>query len=505
MMEELERGPPALPRINGRRPLASLAGRLAAACLVLSLGSCGGGGSDAGTVVIAPPPTAGTPVPSPPPPPPPPANDLGAGTNLRTEGAAYLVTFRDPDGTTYDARQLQGSSGWLVESTATLDGLIVYGQSNAGPNVATDINANLRKPIFPHTVVGSSLRFFGTNETAWPSVAAAPFADLYDPPDQIAHLPATLDAYAAEQASRDAGRAPTGLYAYTQYQGGAPIESFVKGSINYQDLIAEVRRATASAKLYGRSFAVRGIVWIQGETVSPNYGATLETLADNLAADIQAITGQAARPELMIQQVNRLDPDPRITGVELDQLALARRRFGTGITMIGPMYQGRLGAGDSIHVADTGKMALADVVGLVFDRIRRGQSFTPLWPIAVTRNGAEIDVKFAVPGNALAFDGDLVAPSRDQGFAYRDDANSAHIVGVAIVGGDTVRITLDQAPTGSGRRIEYALGNEPENGFVSARGNLYSEDSALSFYARLGYPVPAKVRHYAVRFSEAVP
>jgi hypothetical protein len=487
-----------------RRRLGPLAGGCLAACLLASVAACGGGGDTAGVSAA---PTADAPLPPPPPPPAPQTpNGLGDGTNLRTDGDTFVATFRDPDATTYDARQVRGSLGWLVDSPAPLDGLIVYGQSNAGLNVATDTNLNLRKPLFPHTVVGSSLFFAATNQTVWPNVATAPFVDLYDPPDQLAHLPATLDAYAAEQVSRDGGRAPTGIYAYTQWQGGAPIEAFVKGSVHYQDLLAEIRRTTASAKLYKRSFAVRGIVWIQGETVSPNYGATLERLADDLAADIQAITGQATRPELMIQQINRLDPDPRITGVELDQLALARRRFGTGITMIGPMYQGRFGAGDSIHVADIGKMAMADVAGIVFDRIRRGQSFTPLWPIAVTRNGTEIDVKFAVPGKALAFDADLVPPTAAQGFAYRDDAGSAHVVSVALVGGDTVRITLDQAPSGTGRRIDYALGNEAAaNGFAAARGNLYSEDTATSVYGRLGYPVPMKVRHYAVRFSEAVP
>jgi hypothetical protein len=492
-------------RTGRRRRFAPVAGRFVAACLLASLAACGGGGGEADTAGVSPAPTADAPLPPPPPPAPQTPNGLGDGTNLRTEASSYVATFRDPDATTYDARQLKGSFGWLVESPATLDGLIVYGQSNAGLNVATDTNLNLRKPLFPHTVVGSSLYFAATDQTLWPNVAAPPFVDLYDPPDQSAHLPATLDAYAAEQVSRDGGRAPSGIYAYTQWQGGAPIEAFVKGSVNYRDLLAEVRRTTASAKLYGRSFAVRGIVWIQGETVSPNYGATLERLADDLAADIQAVTGQTSRPELMIQQINRLDPDPRITDVELDQLALARRRFGTGITMIGPMYQARLGAGDFIHVADTGKMALADVAGLAIDRIRRGQSFTPLWPIAVTRNGAEIDVKFAVPGKALAFDTDLVPPTTAQGFAYRDDANSAHIVAVALVGGDIVRITLDQAPSGTGRRIDYALGYEPANGFVAARGNLYSEDAATSVYSRLGYPVPTKVRHYAVRFSEVVP
>ena len=127
-------------------------------------------------------------------------------------------------------------------------------------------------------------------------------------------------------------------------------------------------------------------------------------------------------------------------------------------------------------------------------------------PIAVTRNGVEIDVKFAVPGKALAFDGDVVPPTPDQGFVYRDDANSAHIVAVTLVGADVVRITLDQPPTGGGRRIEYALDNQlAPDGFTSGRGNLYSEDAATSVYARLGYPVPTRVRHYAVRFSESVP
>jgi hypothetical protein len=430
-------------------------------------------------------------------------NALGNGTNVRAEDTAFLATFRDVDGTTYDARQLKGTAGWLVESAAALDGLLVYGQSNAALSVATDTNKALHFPLFPHTVVGSSLGFYGDNTTVLPDVATAPFADLYDDPNLMGHFPATLDAYAAERFARDAGRPPTGIYAHTQSQGAQPIDSFVKGSANYQKLLADVRRTTASARLYKRDFVVRGVIWIQGESATGDYAATLERLADDLAGDIAAITGQTVRPELMIQQINTTDAQPGITGVELDQLALARRRLGHGITLIGPMYQGRFGAGDIIHVSDLGKMALADVAGLVFDRVRRGVSFTPLWPLSATRSGVTIDVTFAVPGNGLAFDTDLVPPTPNQGFNYWDDSGSARVVSVAIVGADTVRLTLDQVPTGANPRIQYALGNDAViDGFASGRGNLYSEDPASSVYQRLGYPVPPKVRHYAVRFEE---
>lgn len=475
--------------------------------MLLTLSGCGGGGGGSATGGTVP---VETPVPVPPPPPPPPpavVMNLGDGTNLRSDGNDFVATFKDADGTTYDARQVGGSPGWLVESAAPLDGLLVYGQSNAGLYVATDVNANLRKPLFPRTVVGSSLGFYGTDTSVWPNVASAPFADLYDPPGAIGHLPATLDAYAAEQVARDAGHASTGLYAYSQYQGGQPIGAFIKGSVNYQDLMNEVRRAAASAKLYKRTFVVRGIVWIQGETVSANYGATLEQLADDLATDIVAITGQKVRPELMIQQINLPDAQPSVTGVELDQLALARRRQGSGITMVGPMYQGRFGAGDLMHVSDLGKMMLADVAGLVFDRIRRGVPFTPLWPVAVSRNGAVIDIKFNVPGNGLALDTDwLPNDIANYGFAYTDSVPSAYVQSVRIVGADTVRLTLNTAPTGGNGQVQYALGNEAAaDGFSAGRGALYSEDSAASVYRRLGYPVPAKVRHYAVRFAIPVP
>ncbi|MBV9929933.1 MAG: hypothetical protein JO013_03190 [Alphaproteobacteria bacterium] len=469
---------------------------LSAAWLCLCLAACGGdagpsGGVSAATpIVVAPPLSSSAP------------NFLGNGTSVRSDDTAFIATFRDDDGTTYDARQLKGTAGWLVESSAALDGLLVYGQSNAGLSVATDTNKALHVALFPHTVVGSSLGFYGEGPATL-SDAPAAFADLYDEPGLIGHFPATLDGYAAERVARDAGRAPTGLYVHTQFQGAQPIDSFVKGTANYQSLLADVRRTTATAKLYKRDFIVRGVVWIQGESRTGDYAATLERLADDLAADIMAITGQAVRPELMIQQINTTDAEPGITGVELDQLALARRRFGRGITLIGPMYQARFGAGDIIHVADIGKMALADVAGLVFDRVRRGSAFTPLWPLSAIRSGVTIDVRFAVPGNGLAFDTDFMPPTPNQGFNYWDDSRSARVVSVAIIGADTVRLTLDQVPTGANPRVQYALGNDAViDGYASGRGNLYSEDPARSVYQRLGYPVPAKVRHYAIRFEQ---
>ena len=467
------------------------------------LGGCGGGDGGAGGVPVsgaAPSPTP-APAPSATPTPAPPATP----TNVRSDPRGLLATFRDADGTVYEALQIPGSSSWLVDAAAPLQALYGYGQSNAGGDSPPGPVAALRTALFPNTVVGGATRFFADGKDAVSDPAAAPLVDLFEPATHVSNLAATLTAFAAERVSRDAGRAPTGIYGFTVYENGEPITTFErKAAAPHNDfalLINDVRRATASARSYGRDFAVAGVLFVQGETPTAGYAASLRGLASDLAAAIMPITGQRTRPRLLIQQINQTDTFGRGSGVELDQLAVARE--GGDVVMVGPMYQGPLS--DYIHQGTIGRMMGADVAALVFDAVRRGQPFTPLWPTSVVRNGATIDVAFALPGAALAFDTDFVPMTANHGFGYQDETGPIPIGSVGIVDDRTVRIVLGTAPSGAGGRLDYALGNETDaDGYAGGRGNLYSEAPTASVYFRLGYRVPPRPRHYAVRFSATV-
>jgi hypothetical protein len=439
--------------------------------------------------------------------------NLGSGTNLRRDGDDWLAHFTDSDGVSYEARQIPHSTDWVVESNRPIEGIFTFGQSNAGFMFAPGQPIITATP-FPHTVlksqnggiIGGAYRF---------SEKAVPFISLTSANERFL-ISGSLDAFAAEQIGRDNGRTPTGLYHFTQYEDGKAIFDFLPDTPKYVALLSNIRMATASAALYGRQFVVRAIIWQQGETdifnKNDHYADELRQLIDGLQADIPKITGQHFLPQFMLRQVNGFQNNPTYWPVVRDQYLVAKERRYKGVTMIGPSYLGSVA--DHIHFTLSGRMIAADVTGVVLEKVRSEKVFVPLEPIRVVRNGATIDITFALPGGPLKLDRDIVPDTMNEGFVYSDSTDSASIRSVAVVSDDIVRIQLDRVPSGDNKVIRYALDNfgSPAHPFqttvnyVGPRGTLYSQDSAKSVYARLKYPnVPEYARHYSVQFQMNVP
>ena len=192
--------------------------------------------------------------------------------------------------------------------------------------------------------------------------------------------------------------------------------------------------------------------------------------------------------------------------VEQEQLAVARARFGLGVTLTGPMYQQPLS--DSIHADNLGRMMGGEVDALAYHwAVTKGEDFHPLWPVAggVTRTGTEVRVPFALPlgTSALRIDDDWVLTVPDAGFIWTDDGAGVGIASVAIDGTEVV-ITLDGDPgVTTSETLEYAIFNAPDDtGWASGRGLIYADSGQPSVYYRRGFAVPPTIRHYSVRFKE---
>ena len=137
-------------------------------------------------------------------------------------------------------------------------------------------------------------------------------------------------------------------------------------------------------------------------------------------------------------------------------------------------------------------------------------AWDPLKPVKITRSGAIITVKFAVPVPPLVIDTTRVLAQTNYGFEYADDAASATINGVSVVSGDTITITLSTTPTGANPRLRYAYTGVSGawagcNQAGSARGNIRDSDTTPSLYGNnlynwlvhFDYPVPFTSPRYS--------
>lgn len=415
---------------------------------------------------------------------------------MQPVGSDWLATFTDADGTRYRARQLGETHGWLVEGAGPVEAILGFGQSNASATGRTGVDP--LGALYPRTVVMLPTGAEWALGSARP-VAANSFVSLAVPAGN-GSLPGVMDSFAVERVARDAGRAPQGLYQFTVSASGQPIWAFMPGKPSYQALMENVATAKAAAQRYGRGFEVRAVIWTQGENSTAAYADDLRQLIDAVQTDIVAITGQSRLPEFMIRQVSGADGGLPARESAQGQFIVARERLGRGVTMIGPLYQGALS--DHHHYTTESRMMFADIAGLAMEALRRGEVYQPVWPLSITRSGRIIDVRFNVRGSGLRFDRDRMPPTTSEGFRFEDATGQVPIESVDILGTDTVRITLDYIPAGTGGTLSYAMYDQALANFPGPRGTVYSqEDGVSSVYGRLGYAVPMQPRHYAVRFE----
>lgn len=403
--------------------------------------------------------------------------------------------------------------------------VLVGGQSNAGPSPAGGVSPPLLGVVYPASV----LSFAGTNGYApgRAPVDAGALTALAPQDDRPwgASLAATTMAVALEDHHRATGSPSPGYFTFSAAEGGVPLQHLIRGAeatghYSFVNTVAAANRVNPALAATGRSGVCHGYVFIHGENgptaVSPpdlatkraTYHAMLADYLDDVTTEIQSALGQERPPNAILLQTNAPDVnvlptyDPYLIGGVLAQLDLARERVGNGVTLAGPAYQARLA--DGIHTDNLGRLMVGELLALVYRTVRAGETFVPLWPISGALRGRVVLVRFALPGRSLAFDTDWVAPVPDYGFAYADDASTAAIESVTIVGRNTVRIVLDRVPTGGNPIIRYACGNEQplvQDHWSSARGQLYSDSGSPSPYAARGFALPPTVRHYAVRFD----
>jgi hypothetical protein len=298
-------------------------------------------------------------------------------------------------------------------------------------------------------------------------------------------------------------------------------------STAFAQALFEVQGAKNYADGLGKSYVVRGINAIHGEsddddytmhggnpTEYPNTGTdgtpnkiknyddALVEWQEDYEREIKAITGQAQPIPLFISQLSGRTYTT-YSPVAPMQLKAHVRAPGK-VVLIGPAYQLTF-LSDCQHFTNHGQRRLGEYFAKVYARvIFGGEKWEPVRPKMITRVGTVVTVQYHVPKPPLVLDTMRITNPGRYGFDFYDgSASPPTITGVAVTAPDTVTITLSKVPTGPKPRLTYAENAAPQPNACpgdpfGARGNLRDSDDTVS---RSGY----ELFNWGVIFDEVVP
>lgn len=373
-------------------------------------------------------------------------------------------------------------SGLLHE----LNHVISYGQS-------LSIGV-LSVPVVSSVQAHNSLRFVGgvrSRDVSAPGTYASlvPLVEQQATvgPDQYGETPCTgICEYVQNTlTARGLPHAVSGfqLLASAPGRGGQSIEDLDKGSFPYSVLIADVTNAATRAAELGKTYAVWGFVWMQGESdptmTADTYRQKILQLRTDLEADIKAITGQTNPLKFIMHQPSAHHLSlvggqgvPRIAQLQLD-LALTEPHF----YMANPEYFIPR-ASDNIHFSAAGSkefgMHLArTMVSVLID----GKNRKPLHVDYATIAGDSVLLQLESPDAAaeLVLDTTAVVNPGNFGFDLLTIAGVAiNIASVTLLKGRRVKIKATATlPSQVDVRYAWRDTDHATLGPVSgARGNL---------------------------------
>lgn len=286
----------------------------------------------------------------------------------------------------------------------------------------------------------------------------------------------------------------------------------------WDDGMKQVADGKRLADAAGKSYAVRAITAIHGEhdhyaaaagaSLFPlprtdgqgmlaDYGEGLLEWQRDYEASVKAITGQTISPPLFISQYSHWNNVPT-TVIAYQQLRAHIQSKGK-VVIVAPTYALPYTSA-CLHFTADGERWLGEYFGKAYTRVVvERRPWEPLRPVAITRAGATLTVKYIVPKPPLVVDLENVKDPGDRGFEVVDAAGTRlPIASVAVTGPDTVAVTLAGDPAAAKRlRYAYTFTGCGGNGTL-ARGNIRDSDDTPS---TLGHPL----WNWSVHFDEPIP
>lgn len=252
-----------------------------------------------------------------------------------------------------------------------------------------------------------------------------------------------------------------GVLASAHGRGGWSIAQLSKGTLPYINSMTAVNGAKAQCNTLGYSYKVPFVDWIQGEADaaagSGVYLSALLQLQADYEADIKAISGQAGRIPLLVDQIsNWTAPGYNRTesNVPLEQLQAALD-YPDRFVCTGPKYWLQTVA-DGVHMTGDSSMRLGSMHARPAKAIISGERWLPTHCISAVRSGSKVRLKFHTPHGPLTVDTASVTDPGNWGIRWIDSTGSASVSGVRLVGDNTIEVILNAVPTGANPRIGIA-------------------------------------------------
>ena len=285
-------------------------------------------------------------------------------------------------------------------------------------------------------------------------------------------------------------------------QDGTIISNLGKGSLPYEKLITDIKKAYRSAKKRDWDFQIPALCWMQGETDVNSYPGTnyrelfLHFLKD-INHDVKEITGQSKEIEIICYQTNSLTRAEHFNPIafncpetEVAQTQLELIRDNPVFHASGPTYPYDC-VNDIIHIDGIGQQRHGILAALAANDILKHQNGKRgLLPQHIECQDMEIIIDFKTPCPPLVFDTIQVAKANLYGFSVitPDNRNIAQTVTIKE---NKVHIKCIEQPQNC--RVRYAVNGEyMKSGRTHGpRGNLRdSQGDDLSLFI-LGkkYPI----------------
>lgn len=373
--------------------------------------------------------------------------------------------------------------GEMAEFVDSLVLLIAYGQSLGGGSTAVPI-LTTTPPLANRLYMPS----FGVRLANYDSTVAS-IEPLQPLTATTTEVPV---AQLAAQLARSGGLPiNSALLACSLARGGASIEMLRKGGgVWYENVMETITLTKAHAGARGLGFNFRVMPFTHGETnitaASGYYtGQLLALQGDEITPDANLITGQAGPVVFVVDQVGSWTaPSYNLTqsNVPFEQLQVALDHPDRFVCS-GPKYWLNYQA-DGVHLVNEASARLGCLQGEVVRAVLKGEGWLPTHCYKAERTGAVIDLYFHTPSGRLAFDTQAVIDPGHWGLRWSDSTNSAQIQSVRLLGGNIVRVLLDQAPTGDSGFIGIAdvgVAGQPAGPTTGPRSCLRSADSTLDF------------------------
>lgn len=308
---------------------------------------------------------------------------------------------------------------------------------------------------------------------------------------------------------------PVPMLASVHSAGGHPINSFIRISPLYQALLTAVRAARELCANAGESYAYFGTAFVQGEQNDKDgsayayYLETLKQIAVDLDLDVRSATGQDRPVPLLVSQVsswtnaaeaNRSEPMTAIAQYQ------AAKDLPDLVVLVAPKYM--LPYVDGTHLSAHGYRWHGAYFAKAQRVISEGGTWRPLMPLTVRKRGPRaIVAEFHSPGGfPLTFDTSSVTdPNGQQGFEYVDDAGTAALTSVQLVGDNAVCLSVAR-DMAANPRLRYAYTGTrgaPAGPTSGPRGCLRNTDPLVSYYTDVdGSPFP--LFDWCIHFVEEI-